>query len=346
MNQRRTLCGLAVLAMVLSGLACSGGDGSGSADAGGSATTAGGTAAGGGTTGPGAGPEQSIASDLKRAHGAPAVLHAHSIDTLLLTGQAVELASVLAGTGQLMTSGTLTQVGASYTYAPEPTDRLVVVLLDGRRFELTVSQAQGDFSQGSSGFFAADHQYAVRVVLGDELDINLSSSQSAGTRQIGVQGAWATGGVVYTVNGSISGTTYFQNDSAGSQFNTQTQTTGSITTPGFSTQLNESWTYEMVTSTGSGGGSASAATRSLANVVELAGHTYTWDNVSVQFSYKNGKPSQLVDYWQASGQVLKDGQAFGTYRKDVQPLGQDTGYIKFVLDTPEGAIELESHQAY
>jgi hypothetical protein len=278
---------------------------------------------------------------------APAAVSVNALETVTLSGQAVEMASVQAGLGQVVTTGTLTQTAGGFLYSANPGDRMVVVFSNQRRIELFITALEGDLSQGSAGFFDGDHRFTVRVVVTDEMDAVFESVQQGGQRRIGIEGAITVEGVSYRIDAQAAGTTFFENDSTGSNFRSQTRTTGTITAEGFALDIDEEWSYEMVTTSGSRGGSASAATRQLGNVLRLGDETYTWEGVSVQFSYRDGKPSQLDTYWQAQGVVLRDGRVYGTYRKDAQDFGGDGGgYVKFVLDTSDGVIELESHQAF
>ena len=81
--------------------------------------------------------------------------------------------------------------------------------------------------------------------------------------------------------------------------------------------------------------------RNVASTLDLDGSRYTWTGVVTQTVFDNGKPTDLDGFWRADGEVRRDGEAWGQYR--LAPTGV---YISIVLDTPDGAVELQTFQTY
>jgi len=77
------------------------------------------------------------------------------------------------------------------------------------------------------------------------------------------------------------------------------------------------------------------------NAVHAGGVTLQWVNTRRQNSFKNGKLSSLDTYWQASGEVLRDGAPYGAYKMESN---STLFVVKFLLVTPGEAIELASYQ--
>ena len=90
---------------------------------------------------------------------------------------AAVIASLLANTGELVTTGTLTQLAPSvsmqqlsnaFRYDPNPNDHLRVVLLDGKEYELRYTDLQGtldaSLAQDGAAFVENDHKASVHIM--------------------------------------------------------------------------------------------------------------------------------------------------------------------------------------
>jgi hypothetical protein len=74
----------------------------------------------------------------------------------------------------------------------------------------------------------------------------------------------------------------------------------------------------------------------------MGGETFEWLNATKRKSFSDGVISQYQEYWNATGELRRNGQPFGTYRKIVQPFAGSQLQLLFQLVLPDRVIEIES----
>lgn len=267
-----------------------------------------------------------------------------------ICANAVFLASQLGANGQqLVSTGTLTQQGAVWSYAPSPADRLTVRFVTGTNLSFYVTRMQGDFSVDAATFLQRNHNFDYRVVSPGVGDMTFTSDVGTGSPSFraSVRGSITISNVTYAADLALSGDYRFEIDTSGSSYLNDYRMTGTLTAPQMQLTVDQRRRFEMiVTRTDLGGGSrtesASADQDWINNTLTLGADTYQWVGVTKQKSFKEGKPSSIDTYWKASGEVRKNGQAFGTYQMQADSV---FGFLRFYLVLPSGSILLESWNA-
>lgn len=284
-----------------------------------------------------------LTASIIAAHGVGSQVVSNGDASAQLAAQAVEFATASVGSGELVTTGTVEQRGSQYAYDPSPDDALVVVLEDAPRTTFRIHAMDGDFSSASA-FLAGDHELRFAVEVEAQMTLEIGSVRRNGAFDTSAAGTILVEGLDLDVDVHARGTSTSEVDSTGSRFHSAFTTTGTVTGPAFDLVLDETWDFELVTA---GDESAQSAVRTLANTLSTDGDDYDWVDVRTQKSYRDGRPSELDTFWTAQGQLLRNGQPFGAYRLDADPIGEDSGgFVLFMLDLPEGSFELERIAAY
>ena len=283
------------------------------------------------------------ATALAPAHVAPERVFTEGQSAASLAVDGVIGATVLSGGSTVITTGTLRQSGQRFTYERAPTDRLVIVLADGRRFELFVDDLRGNLQAGAEGFFGGDHAITFRITEGDRADLRVTSTKLGQNQEASAQGRIQIGEIGATVDLRYAGRTYFENDSTGAEYDDQYRVTGTVVTDTYSLNVDESWHFVLVSSTGARGATASSATRTIASRATIGGAEYVWQNVVMKKAFRNGTPNEIDTFWAAEGEIFENGRPYGRYRMDIESVDLRTyGVIKFYLDLPSGTQEVES----
>lgn len=284
--------------------------------------------AGGSKAGPTVGTQK---ASLTEAHRAPEEVRTYGSAAASLVVNAIQSASVRARTGQPVTYGTLTNEG----WAPEPADRLVVQAEDAR-YEVTVDGLDGDFASADA-FLAGDHLLDAQVTDGaSALDLRLT--REGATRQIHVAGRLQVDGVTYQVDLTAAGTERFDNDTSGTAYADHHQVSGTVDWNGAHLLVDETWDFELVSS----GRTASSAVRTIRNRLDAAGRTFLFDGVRLKKAFRDGNPTEVDTFWEASGAITADGAPFGSYALDQS----DAAFIKLLLRLPDQTVEVESWKLY
>jgi len=260
---------------------------------------------------------------------------------------AVFLASQLgAGGARLVTTGTLTQLGQNWNYGLSPNDRLVVQFATGTNVSFYITRMQGDFSIGAATFLRQNHNFDYRVAIPGASDLTFTSDIGSGnpTFRATALGTLVWSNVTYNINLALVGDYRFEIDSSGSSYLNDYTMTGTVDAPGYSLNVNQRRRFEMVVAVVNFGGATRSESSSSNqdwnnNTLTIGGEVYKWVNALKQKSFKNGQPSSVDTYWQASGGVLKNGGPFGLYKFGA---GSVFGFVKFNLVLPNEVIELES----
>lgn len=275
------------------------------------------------------------------ADAAPLVASAFGIESANLSAQAVFLASTLTGGSQLVTTGTLTQLGQNWTYSPAPSERLLVQFQAGTNMTFVVTRMEGDFSSDAATFLRNPHRFEYQATAPGIADLHFSSHIPSGTCnfQSAVSGSLQWRGVTYVLDLAMAGEYCTENGFGYFSLRNDYTTSGTVTAPGFALRVEERRRFELITTSRD---SASSEENWNNNTLTIGADTYKWAGTKKQKSFKDGKPSSVDTYWQATGAVLKNGAPYGTYRRDASAA---VGWIRFVLDLPDRTVELERWQA-
>ena len=282
--------------------------------------------------------ETGLRGALLAGDAVPRTVGSLSFDINSVAADAVFAASQLgAGGAQLVTTGTLSQQGQTWSYSSSPADRLAVRFGSGTNADFYITRMEGNFSSDAATFLQESHNFDFRVVAPGVADLTFNSGIPSGTCNFHAtaRGSLLWNGVNYTVDLALDGQYCFESGFGSYSLLNDYTTAGTVMAPGYSLSVDQRWRFELVADQKQ---SASSAEDWNNNTLTIGADTFKWVNAKKQKSFKNGKPSSIDSYWQASGAVLKNGQSWGLY----QYQGPIFGYVKFYLATPDAAIELES----
>ncbi|MCB0061143.1 MAG: hypothetical protein KDE19_03475 [Caldilineaceae bacterium] len=237
---------------------------------------------------------------------------------------AVFYASQTANTGGTVTTGTLTVVGPNqFTYAATPTDRLHLILADGRTMDLYVTTLTGTNGSSPDAYLNNTHHFAARIVTGapgdapdpnvtlpPNADIDLVSTLANGITGLTVNGTLDFAGTPHTANLTADGSVFF--DSSGGSIHTiSTYTvTGTIDGDALGLTVAERYRNERIADSRV---SVSTADTRINNTWSYAGQRYALQNGLIRRSFQDGyvNESEIDSYWHASGTLLQNNQAIG-----------------------------------
>lgn len=172
-----------------------------------------------------------------------------------------------------------------------------------------------------------------------------SEPAAAGT-QIRVEGRYvspAFGDVVFDVQLTGVATGFSEVDSTGNHQLSDLTVRGSIATRGYTQTVDARNRFEFISVRGVSGKLQSSSTSENwnNNRVVWGGDTYAWQNVKRQRSFRDGKESDLENYWNASGAITRNGEAFGQYRKLMTPVGTSVLDLRFQLVLADRVVDVE-----
>jgi hypothetical protein len=271
---------------------------------------------------PDGGPEDDPARDGRR-DAAPFISATHAIAGAVqaeahrsgsIAAEAVFLASQLAGAGQIVITGTLAQNEGGFTWAPQPTDRMVVAFGDDTTVDLWIDDIAGD-STTAATFLAGEHRLAYRVAVADRIDMAFASTRKAGAMTASADGTLVYEDVEYEVAIEMVGTYTAVRD--------QRETTGSIVADGFDLDVDE-------TLVRTGGASTRSTQRTISSSLHLRSGVYDWVDVVTRTSVDSD--------WAAEGEILRNGSSWGAYRLGSTPFDD---VVTIGVELPDGRLDLE-----
>jgi hypothetical protein len=168
-------------------------------------------------------------------------------------------------------------------------------------------------------------------------DVHVGDQLRNPTFRVAALGTLVWSNVTYNINLSLVGDYNFEVDSSGSSLLDDYTATGTVSAPGYGLIINERRRFELISTTTD---SATSEQTWNNNTLTIGSDVYKWVSAQKQKSFRNGNPSSVDTYWQASGGVLKNGAPFGLYKFDTSSAG--LGYVRFTLVLPNEVIELES----
>lgn len=266
--------------------------------------------------------------------------------TAQAAAQAVEFATATVANGSLVTTGTVRQRAGQFAYDPTPSDALVVDVEGHPAATLHIEAMHGDFSSAAA-FLSGSHEFRYAVQIDGSMDMEFVSLRSGSSFETAALGELLVAGTTVDVDATARGTRYSEVDTSGSHYQDSFAIRGSVEGSGYSLDLDETWDFELVTVSGTGGGSAQSAVRTVNSTLRIGADRYTWAGVRTQKSYRDGRPSSLDTFWVAEGELLRNGERYGEVRMDADLIGPNSGgFVLFVLELPGSTVELERIGAY
>jgi|GEM_PF-2793383 len=275
-------------------------------------------------------------SEAGNAWSAPFNAYQSSSQTASFSVEAAWQASILSGGTTLITTGTLTQTGQnSFSYSATPTDRMVVQLSNGERFEIQFQQFTGDFSGDAQNFLSRNHNLSFTLT-GPTANITVSSQRTGINVVANLNGNLTLDGIEYNADLNMTGTTRFEVDNTGSEYNVDNTYTGTMVSATLSLTINETWVYNNVVA--SGLGNAENGIRTFNNSWTRNGNEFRFQNGRLQIAFRDGRPSDFNGgYWMAQGDLLANGTQIGQME-----FGQEGNYLKTWVTANGQRTEMQS----
>jgi hypothetical protein len=248
--------------------------------------------------------------------------------------EAVEIARSKSQNPGTLT-GTLTQSGNTFTYSPNPTNRLRVVWSDGVVYEFVITQFQGDLTDGATAFYKGNHllQFSAQLKPDNEIgpvNLSLRSQRQGSALSVSLGGTAVFDGQTYTLNLSYAQQVLSDFGPGSIEFHHQDTLQGSLQGPSFQIQVNETYDFKLV-------GSSSLVMqtiRTLNNAWSEGGQQFRLQNGLIKRVFRDGNPIE-ADFWTASGDLLRNGVRVGGFGQAF------TGnLLEQFLDTPSGRVRL------
>jgi len=265
-----------------------------------------------------------------------------------VAAEAVFGASQLAGLGEFIAFGTLTQQpDLQWLYNAEPQDRMVILFHNQQSIEVWVEQMVGDLSFNATHFLDSNHTFRWRSFAEGIADINFSSVRNGRIIESSAKGNLFFQAVSYAIDLAALTDSFFESDTDGAHLITDSTVTGTMTADGYLLEANRRTRFEFISTRNLTTGvreSASFAQNWLNDKLTLGNDVYQWVGVQRFTNLKDGKPSRIDDndHWKSQGVLLKNNEAYGVYRKNANPVGASAVILTFDLHLPEETIEMQS----
>jgi hypothetical protein len=233
---------------------------------------------------------------------------------------ALEATRLNGGTPTL--TGTLTQTGPeAFTYAASPPDRLRLVLLDGRAFDVTFhALPDGDFSGDGDRFFRRPHTIDATVTsnaVAGSLDLRISSAPGSEplTQAGSLVGAFdGPGGHRWSVDVTYQTFERAEVDIGINERESISLTTGTVSSAslGIEANLSRYDAYKLV--------------NTVENVDREIDHAITWNGATYRLrgrvfvAFRDAQPVDR-DQWVIVGELRENGTVIGQYEATEDVLG-------------------------
>lgn len=289
-----------------------------------------------GATGP------TISAAVKQGYAVPRSAYASAQESTLFCLGGVYFASVLGSGGQsLLTTGTLTQTTQgtlNFSYTANPNDRLRLVFANGQQTECVIQNMNGvyqgeDAEQFMDNFFSNAHTLSYTMKSEGLVDLTLSSEGSGGSADRTVAGTLVVDGETYTLDLAQQYSVVSSSDFGSATRESNETLTGTITAPGFSASISDSYAYKMVYVDNV----AEQSDHHFVTAWTVGGTEYRLENGRIRKAFNNNVPVETDSYWIVQGTLYRNGTAISQVQAQ-----QEASAIVFYVDTPEGRVELES----
>jgi hypothetical protein len=246
------------------------------------------------------------------------------------------------GSGTLITTGTITQSSNQFSYAAQPSDRLRFVFSNGSVLEYTFTVLEGDLTQpDGTRFLRKDHHVVYKLITsgtapsaGTNLEVSLERSN--GVYQNSLKGILVDAGVSYDVDTQTQGRVLSELGNGSVRFESEEQTTGTITSTGFSATIDETFSYTLV----SVSRAAEDVRHTINNTWTLGDDNFALANATIFRVFSDGRPTEF-DSWVASGVVTRNGQNVGGLSQE-----QGAGSVDTVVTVDGQKTVLFSDQTF
>lgn len=246
---------------------------------------------------------------------------------------AIFLAMQLSQKSALVTFGTVKQSNKTgqFSYAATPKDRLILDIR-GRRSIFRIDKLKGKMDGSSQDFLYNEH--TLGYTLTDDGDSNLfvQSTLSKGQWSFSAKGKLDHEDWTYSVNLDGTGTLQQTVKPTGSQIVWDALLSGTVARGDLSLQLKHKRLWTLTTSF--------QPTQTLTSWKESWTHSMTWNKERYVWKdcrservFVDGKPQKPESDWKTSGTLLKNENAFGSYKLDVTG-----GKIRLQLVLPDKEV--------
>lgn len=230
----------------------------------------------------------------------------------LALGSVYEASRIASGGTSLVLTGTLTQSGDTFTYSPDPADRLLVSFTNGNSLEIQFGALDGNFEAASgAAFLRSDHELDFilnRTIAGVTDGVRFTSGKQ-GTRFANrLQGEVIFQGERYSIDLTAQGT-YKNVVDVEIDYESDLTVTGRLSGPGVEADISESTYYRYFMFDNA----IEIIDRSMNSSWTQDGVRYAFQGVRIRRHFFNGKPSALDEEWRAGGNLLADGTVLGTF---------------------------------
>lgn len=235
--------------------------------------------------------------------------------------------------GSLVTTGTVQMAEGSYS--PEPTDRLIVVAENGAESEVWIETLEGSLELEAREFYDDDHKVAYRIVEPGRLDMTFASSRDGDAHEKSARGEIGDDEDPIAIELREEASDTDEVDGERTDNLIEAHLRGTVISNGFALEVDETYSVESRTFEDY---VTTAEQWTVDDSLVLAGTTFDFVDVVTREVRSQTGPAEVDTGWRAAGAVLRDGQAHGELRLQV-----DTEHVRFMLDLPDGPTEIESH---
>ncbi len=248
-------------------------------------------------------------------------------------GEAVQVATQLSGSQVPVTTGTLTQDSTGrVSYVAQPVDQLRVLRHGYPELVLTIHEFNLN-----TGIYEWTQE-----VDGSNVRIRFEPGMQADSIRItGTYLSPMIPDLPWELDILMRRSGFSDTSGGGTHQLSDVTTTGTVDGHGVSLTLETRQRFEIITTSNP---SRSASTNESWNnsTLRIGGETFEWLNATKRKSFSDGVISQYQEYWNATGELRRNGQPFATYRKMVQPFAGSQLQLLFQLVLPDRVIEIES----
>ena len=178
-----------------------------------------------------------------------------------------------------------------------------------------------------------DHEVAYRIV-DSRLDMTFASFQNGDVRERSARGEIGDDEDPISIElREEASTRVLDGERIESRLEARLQ--GTVRSDGFALDVDETYSTE---STALDDDATTSEQWTVDDSLVLAGTTFDFVDVVTREVRGQTGPAEVEAGWRADGTVLRDGQAYGELRLQV-----DTEHVRFLLDLADGPVEIESH---
>ena len=281
---------------------------------------------------------------IRLGFGLPRTIAVSAYLSRAMVVEAVYQATILSGgavSGQITTTGTIRVGPMGATYSPEPSDRLVLVMGDTRH-EFVVTEAQGNtMAPTAAEWLASPHRLSYTHHLSENARADIAITYDGARYDATIKGRTTVYDTPFDADLHVVGGKAGVVDWHGGEGTADYTLTGKITGGGIEIDVSErhgsvSASAQSLRLPISMRGSAARINVTIDSVLHAGGDTFRFQGVEVVTDMKSKGGTSNVGIVSASGEVLRDGSAYGTVRLENSRALLDMADGSFDLDLPLG----------